>query len=60
MTPSVFKYVVLRLAPDFMRGESINVGIALFPPEGGCSILFLANQKKIADGRLKLDCCKNY
>ena len=47
MTPSVFKYVVLRLAPDFMRGESINVGIALFPPEGGCSILFLANQKKL-------------
>ncbi|AVQ84308.1 DUF3037 domain-containing protein [Variovorax sp. PMC12] len=27
----VYHYVVLRLAPDFLRGEALNVGIVLFP-----------------------------
>ncbi|OXS92657.1 DUF3037 domain-containing protein [Pandoraea apista] len=28
-----YEYVVLRLAPDAIRGESINVGLAIFPQD---------------------------
>lgn len=34
MKPSSFDYFVLRLTPDPLRGESLNVGVVAFPDEG--------------------------
>lgn len=43
----IYRYVVLRLAPDFMRGETMNVGIVLFPSEGKPEVIVSAPLQKL-------------
>lgn len=44
---TTYYYVVLRLAPDAMRGELINIGIALFQPNEVPSVLTMAPLNKL-------------
>lgn len=44
---TTYHYVVLRLAPDAMRGELINVGIALFPKDGESKVITMATLNKL-------------
>lgn len=43
----LFEYVVLRLSPDAMRGENINIGLAVFPEEGPALVRISAQMAKI-------------
>lgn len=31
---TMYEYVVLRLSPSIMRGETVNIGLAIFPEDG--------------------------
>lgn len=42
-----FEYVVLRLSPDAMRGENVNVGLAIFPEHGLPIVRITASIAKI-------------
>lgn len=44
---TTYHYVVLRLAPDQMRGEVINVGIALFPTDEAARVVTMATLNKL-------------
>lgn len=44
---TMYEYVVLRLAPDAMRGEVVNVGAAVFGPSGSLDVRWLAPMGKI-------------
>ena len=45
----VYHYVVLRLAPDFLRGEALNVGIVLLPldKQKSPSVIMMAPLNKL-------------
>lgn len=43
----VYEYVVLRLSPDIMRGEYVNIGLVVFPAEGKPSVRLLAPISKV-------------
>lgn len=43
----LYEYVVIRLSPDVMRGETINVGIAVFPKESPAFVRIAASQAKV-------------
>ena len=44
---ATYYYVVLRLVPDAMRGELINIGIALFSKDGAARIITMATLNKL-------------
>ena len=44
---ATYHYVVLRLAPEPMRGEIINVGIVLFHAEAPARAIFMATLNKL-------------
>lgn len=44
---TTYHYVVLRLAPDQMRGEVINVGVALFPTDEDARVVTMATLNKL-------------
>ncbi|MFT0547834.1 DUF3037 domain-containing protein [Allopusillimonas ginsengisoli] len=43
----LYRYIVLRLAPDFMRGEIVNVGVVLFPANEDPKVFFMAQLQKL-------------
>lgn len=43
----LYEYVVLRVTPDTIRGEVVNVGIALFPSDGAASVRVSAPLAKL-------------
>lgn len=43
----LFEYVVLRLSPDAIRGENINIGLAVFPQDGPALVKISAQMTKI-------------
>ena len=47
MTDMMYEYVVIRLTPDMMRGESINVGLAVFPNIGSPMLRIIASIAKV-------------
>jgi hypothetical protein len=44
---STYEFVVLRLAPDVMRGELLNVGAVVFPPDGAPRVYLMAPLGKL-------------
>jgi hypothetical protein len=44
---TTYHYAVLRLAPDKLRGEIINVGVMLFVPEGAPRVIPMAPLNKL-------------